>query len=149
MRHRRRARREQCDVSAALALQLELILLDRLADLVVADARGRRQRQARIREPRELLVPELLMSVRSSRVVTVAVDNQHQTLPLLLPSVIESSMSLRSSCAAAVRCAEAQSCHTAQALLIRGSKPASTTVRATSRISSARRRPWMSEREIM
>src|SRR5688572_5784691 len=149
MRHRRCARREERDVCAALALQLELILLDRLANLVVADTRGRWRRQARILEPRELLVAELLMRVRSSRVVAVAVDDQHQTLPLLLPSVIESSMSLRSSCAAAVASAEAQSCQMAQALLMRGSNPASTTVRATSRISSARRRPWMSEREIM
>src|SRR5688572_15010865 len=141
MRHRRRARREERDICAALALQLQLILLDRLADLVIADPRGRRQRQARILEARELLVAELLMRGRSSRVVAVTVDDQHQMLPLLLPLVIESSMSLRSSCAAAVRCAEAQSCQTAQALLIRGSNPASPTVRATSRISSARRRP--------
>ncbi len=141
VRHRRRTRRKNRDVCATLALQLELVLLDRLADLVIADAPRRRHWQARVLEARKLLVPELLMRVRSSRVVAVAVDDQHQTLPRLLPSVIESSMSFRSSCAAAVRCAEAQSCHTAHALLIRGSKPASPTVRATSRISSARRRP--------
>src|SRR6185295_1285454 len=149
MRHCRGARREERDIRAAVALQLELVLLDRLANLVVADARRRRRGQARILQPRQLLVAELLMSVRSSGVVAVAVDDQHQTLPLLRPSVIASSMSSRSSCAAAARCAEAQSCHTTHALLMRGSNPASATVRATSRISSARRRPWMSERVIM
>ena len=40
MRHRRRARREDREVGAALALELELRAFEALADLVVADARA-------------------------------------------------------------------------------------------------------------
>src|SRR5262249_20741952 len=73
VRHRRGARREDRDVRTALALDLELVLLDRLADLVIADARWRRRRERRILQARELLIAELLVRRRRRGVVPVTI----------------------------------------------------------------------------
>ena len=67
--HRRRLRREDRQVAAALAHHAQLVLLDRLADLVVCDL-GRRGALAP-----ELLPAVALVRVGHGRVVTVAVDD--------------------------------------------------------------------------
>ena len=84
--HRRRARREDRDVGAALALQLQLRLLQALADLVVADGdRAFRRRTQRIRQSRDLAVPIDLELVGRGRVVPVAVDD-HRLIALSILS---------------------------------------------------------------
>ena len=66
MRHRRGARREDRQVGAALALQLQLVLFDALADLIVADASPRRAPAcAGSFKCRELRVAKLLKRARA------------------------------------------------------------------------------------
>ena len=81
---------------------------------------------ARILEPRELLVAELLMRVRRGRVVAVAIDDQHQTLPRARGHPSSSRACRRGPRARPPRDAPRPSpAARAQALLMRGSKPAS------------------------
>lgn len=76
MPHRGGPRREDRHVSPALAEQLELILLDRLADLVIGDGRVSRRLDA-LAERRELAFPPLSVRRGSGRVVPVTVDDQN------------------------------------------------------------------------
>ena len=81
MRHAGGARREDREVGAALALELELRALQALADLVVADAEvlvGGAAR--RVGQAGELAVAEDLELLRRGRVVAVAVDD-HRRVP--------------------------------------------------------------------
>src|SRR5882672_2007677 len=76
VRHRRGARREDRDIRATLALELELRALQTLADLIVTDAQVRRLGTLRrILEPGDLSVAVLLQLPGSRRVVTVTVDD--------------------------------------------------------------------------
>jgi hypothetical protein len=59
----------------ALAGDPQLVALDRLPDLVVADLRRGRHRQRRVLQPGELGVPVLLEGGRRRRVVAVAIDD--------------------------------------------------------------------------
>jgi hypothetical protein len=68
--HAGRLRREDHEVAAALAQDAQLVALDALPELVVADRRERRRDL-----PRELGVPELLQLRGRRRVVPVAVDD--------------------------------------------------------------------------
>src|SRR5215475_4341650 len=83
VRHAGGARREDGDVGAALALELELGLFQAVADLVVADSEvGRRGAARCIGEAGELAIPEQLQLARRRRVMAVAVDD-HVLEPLL------------------------------------------------------------------
>jgi hypothetical protein len=77
--HAGRARREDRQVVAALPRDPQLVALDRLADLIVADPRLGGNRQRRVLQPGELGVAKLLEGGRCRRVVTVTVNER--TLP--------------------------------------------------------------------
>ena len=77
--HGGRPRREDRHVGAALAEQPELVLLDRLADLVVGDGRVVRRRAA-LPERGELAGPPVGVRAGGGRVVPVAVDD-HSGFP--------------------------------------------------------------------
>ena len=78
MRHRRRARREDRDVGAAIALELQLGL-DALAQLVVGDLDADPAQASRIVQPGDLRVAECLELFRGSGVVPVAIDDHEQS----------------------------------------------------------------------
>jgi hypothetical protein len=67
--------REEHQVAAALAQQLQLVVLDALADGVVADVGRGRLRPAEVGQAGQLGVPERLVSLRRGRVVPVALDD--------------------------------------------------------------------------
>src|SRR5437867_10004572 len=76
MAHSHRARREDGDVGAALALQLQLRALEARADLVVADAETALDGSVpRILEPGDLALSPLLELFGSGGVVAVAIDD--------------------------------------------------------------------------
>jgi hypothetical protein len=80
--HARRARRENGDVGAALALQPELVLLDALADFVVGHFERSARRHGRLFRAggcRGLLLAEAVQVLGFGRVVAVAIDN-HGTI---------------------------------------------------------------------
>src|SRR5580658_7630581 len=81
VRHGGCARGENRDVCASLPLQLQLVGLDSLADLVIADSRRTRRRQYRVLDARHLLIAERLVGGRGSRVMAVAIDDQHRSPP--------------------------------------------------------------------
>src|SRR6516164_2245664 len=74
------ARRKDRQIGAALALHFELTTLDRLADLVVGDARARRRRLADLVRL-DLLAPPALMLAGGSGVVAVAIDDHWNLSP--------------------------------------------------------------------
>ena len=74
MGHGRGARREDRHVGAALADQAELVLLQRLADLVVGDGGVRGRRVARL-ERGLLRVAPVIMGGRRGRIMAVAIDD--------------------------------------------------------------------------
>jgi aminopeptidase N len=78
--HGRRPRGEDRQVGAALARDPQLVGLDRLPDLVVADRRVGRHRQRRVGQPGQLRVPVRRQRGGRRRVVTVAIDD-HPRLP--------------------------------------------------------------------
>jgi hypothetical protein len=78
--HGRRAGGEDRQVGAALARDPQLVGLDRLPDLVVADLGVGRHRPGRVGQPGQLRVPVALQRGRRGRVVTVAIDD-HLRLP--------------------------------------------------------------------
>src|SRR5262249_36478275 len=79
--HARGPRREDRDVRAALSLELELRLVDRLPDLVVADADHPLRASARgFLQLGDLLLPIGLELLRRRRVVAVTIDD-HEALP--------------------------------------------------------------------
>src|SRR5262249_14190996 len=80
------ARREDREICSALALQFELAVRDRVADLVVGYRRARRRRPAR-RGRLDLLAPPAPWPARRGRVVAVAIDD-HGTSPLPARTVI-------------------------------------------------------------
>src|SRR6185437_2107101 len=156
MAHRRGARGKEREIAAALSLQLELIGLDGLADLVVGNPCRRRRRQGGILEARGLGLAKPLMRRGRGRIVAVTVDDHAVyrfqavsgcSVPLKASTASNSSASAAGVCGG--RRLAAHSCLAAQARLIRGSRPASATACAASRISSARRRPCWREREII
>src|SRR5688572_15415385 len=146
MAHGRRARRKQREVGAPGPLQFQLIVLEAVAYLVVTDSRRAGRRLSYILDLSELRRAERLVRGRRRGVVPVTVDD-HGDLPGA--EVTNTSSMFSSSALAAAECAAAQSCHSAHAALMRGEHPASSTVRATSRISSARRRPCSKARDSM
>src|SRR5262249_18805837 len=76
VRHAGRARREDRQVGAALALQLELRALDARADLVVADLEARARRLLpRVLDAGDLRFAEIVQLLRLGRVVAVTVDD--------------------------------------------------------------------------
>src|SRR5262249_30799400 len=76
MRHAGRARREDRQAGAALALQLELRALDARAQLVVADLQGPARRLlSRILDAGDLRFAEIVQLLRLGRVVAVTVDD--------------------------------------------------------------------------
>src|SRR5262245_33129071 len=75
MRHRRGAGREEREVGAPLALELELIGLDAFANLVVADLDRRRPRRRRVLEAGELCVAETLKRGRRGCIMAVTIDD--------------------------------------------------------------------------
>ena len=76
VRHPRRPRREDREIGAALALQLELRALEARAHLVVADLeRALRRRRAAALERRDLRLAPGLELARRGGVVAVAVDD--------------------------------------------------------------------------
>src|SRR5260370_1318572 len=79
--HARRARGEDRQVGAALALHLELAALDRLTDLIIGHRRARRRRLARRVRLDLLLTPSLVLTRRGG-VVAVAVDDHGPAPPL-------------------------------------------------------------------
>ena len=81
VRHAGRPRREDRDVGAPLALKLELRVLQRLPDLVVADAQGALRRHVRrVAQPGDLFLPVGVQRFRRSRVVPVTVDDHDVSL---------------------------------------------------------------------
>src|SRR6186713_2938460 len=76
MRHRGGAWREDREVGAALALELELRAFEAFTDLVVADLEVRLLRHiCRVLEARDLAIAVFLQVGRCGRVVPVAVDD--------------------------------------------------------------------------
>src|SRR2546425_7960670 len=76
MAHAHRARREDGDVGAALALQLQLRALEARADLVVVDAeRALRRDVLGILQRRDLALAQFLELPGSGGVVAVAIDD--------------------------------------------------------------------------
>ncbi len=129
VRHRARPRREDRVVAAAFLDQAQLVGLDRLADLVVGDRRVGRRRLAFLERGLLRLAP-LVVRGRSRRVVAVAVDDQRHALSFLpLPLIFA-----------------ARRWSSAVPRVITGSIPSSSSVRADSSISAARRSPWVSIR---
>src|SRR5690606_19983710 len=81
MRHEARARREDRQVAAALVHLRELVSLDRLAQLVVADAQLRSlRRDAAVVQRGDLAVAPVFEGLRRGRVVAVTVDD-HSFVP--------------------------------------------------------------------
>ena len=93
VRHRRRPRRKDRDVGAALTLELQLGALETLANLIVADDDGSLRRNVRRvagrLERRNLRVAVRLQRFGRRRVVAVAVDNH--TARLIDFSILSSS----------------------------------------------------------
>ena len=103
--HRGGARREDRHVGAALAEQLELVLLDRVLDLGIGDDRVRRSRPT-CEERVELAHAPLVVGRRRGRVVTVTVDD-HAGVSSLASSA--SSVSSESSLSSAASTASTAS----------------------------------------
>ena len=83
MAHAGGARREDGEIGAALALQLELVALDRFADLVIGHFQGRARRHRRLvlgGGGRGLLLAEAKEVLGLGGVVAVAIDD-HETAP--------------------------------------------------------------------
>jgi hypothetical protein len=78
--HGRGARREDRHVSATLADQAQLVVLDRLTDLVIADVGIGRINVASGLEGRGLGLTPSVVSARRGRIVAVAVDDHRETL---------------------------------------------------------------------
>src|SRR4029077_2887290 len=146
--HGGRPRREDRHVGAALAEQPELVLLDRPPDLVVGDGRVVRCRAA-LPERGELPGPPVAVRAGSRRVVPVAVDD-HSGFPgeVACGRRMWSMTAARSGSARASAWPAARSWRSDAASDISGSTPPSSTVAAASAISSERRRPCRSEREM-
>ena len=83
VRHEARAGREDREVGPALAHELQLILLDALAQLIVADAQFRNLWGLRwIGEPCDLAVAPVLQRLGCGRVVAVAIDDHVRRTPV-------------------------------------------------------------------
>src|SRR5690606_6298846 len=143
----RRTGREYRHVGAALADEPELVRFDALAYFVVADRQRLRQLVARFVRGQQRL-PVSLMRRRRRRVVSVAVYDHPACFPSIglserRPSMASSMLAsspLPAACDHRAACAWLR----AQASLIQPLIPDSATVRAASRISSARRAPCSS-----
>src|SRR5690606_859072 len=131
VRHRRSARAEDGEIGAAFLDQPQLVLLDRLADLVIADFGIGGRRLAFLEGGLLRLAPRIVRSRRGG-VMSVAIDNQRHAALFLFVSLVALRAALRGRpTAASVICV---------------STPSACSVAATSSISAARRRPWVSIR---
>src|SRR6187399_1036920 len=137
MGHGGSARAEDGHVGAALAQQPQLVLLQRLPDLVVGQSRIKRRNLARLERGLLGFAP-VVMRGRRGRIMTVAIDDH-----------AASGLESRMVCALASRPGAALSaiapirrCAAAVARAMSLAMPRSARVRATSSISAARRSPW-------